>query len=393
MSTLRSNINKFYLHRIFSSLIFSVPILVLFWKENGLSLTQIMLLQSIFAILSVVLEIPTGYYADMRTRKESLVLASVSSFLGVLTYSLGENFMHFLIGELFFALAIALSSGTLSAFLFDTLEDLGETVQFKSIWGNALFYSMLGLGIANIIGGLLAEIGLRYAVYASVPFLFALIPLSLSLTEPNRHKLVISKGYTSELISIIKYQILKNQKLKWIIIYSGIVFAFNQSALWLYQPYFQKTGLEVAYFGFVFGGFQLVAGISSKYAYRVENWLGKKASLASLIFLVSLSYFLMEHFVYLFSFSFCFIQQFVRGFKKVVVDDFINQVSSSETRATLLSAESFFARLVYAIILPFIGWSADAYGLLEAIFHLAITSLTCGVILLLYFNKRLRHLF
>jgi hypothetical protein len=40
-------------------MLFSVPIMVLFWQQNGLSLTDIMILQSIFAIFVVILEIPT----------------------------------------------------------------------------------------------------------------------------------------------------------------------------------------------------------------------------------------------------------------------------------------------------------------------------------------------
>ncbi|PIS13588.1 MAG: hypothetical protein COT67_00965 [Candidatus Tagabacteria bacterium CG09_land_8_20_14_0_10_41_14] len=52
---LRSNIWKFYLHEIFAGMFFSIPVIVLFWQNNGLSLTQVMILQSIFAVTVVVL--------------------------------------------------------------------------------------------------------------------------------------------------------------------------------------------------------------------------------------------------------------------------------------------------------------------------------------------------
>lgn len=376
---LETNIKKFYLHRILASMFFAVPVLVLFWQENGLSLTEVMILQSIFAISTVILEIPTGYLADVHGRKKTLVYASIASAIAVIIFSIGYSFLDFLFAELFFALAISLSSGTMSAFIYDTLQDLGRVNEYKKVWGNALFFGMISLAVSNVAGGIIAEYNLRYALYASIPFFLLAIPVTLSMKEPKRHKLVITKGYTKELFEIMKTAMLKNKKLRWIIIYSGIVYSFNQTALWLYQPYFKLSGLDVIHFGLVFASFQLVAGFSSKYAHRVEAKFGQKYSLAMLILLVSLSYFLMSNFIYLFSFSFCFIQQFVRGFQKAVVNDYINQLTTSDVRATILSVESFVSRLLYATIIPIVGLVADIYTLDQALLVLGITSLFSGL--------------
>ena len=366
---------------------FSIPVIVLFWQENGLSLTEIMLLQSIFAIIIVALEIPTGYFADVHGRKKALIVAGVTSTLAISIYSIGHNFFHFLIAEIFFALSISFTSGTASAFIYDTLQNLKQEKNYSKIWGNALFYGMLAFALSNVLGGFIAKIDLRYTLYASIPFFALLIPLSMSLQEPKRHKLIFKKGYTKELLKIIKIVLIKNKKLRWIIVYSGIVFAFNQSALWLYQPYFKLSGLDIAYFGFVFAGFQIIAAFSSKYAHKIEKKLGQKYSLAMLIFLVAGSYFLMSNFIFLFSFSFCFIQQFVRGFKNAIVTDYINQLTTSNMRATVLSAESFIGRLLYAAIIPFIGWVADVYTLSQAFTILAITTLVSGIIILTMLRK------
>lgn len=74
---LKSNIWKFYLFDIFAAMIFAVPIIVLFWQDNGLSLTQVMILQSIFSLMIVILEIPTGYFADIYGRKNVLFLSGL----------------------------------------------------------------------------------------------------------------------------------------------------------------------------------------------------------------------------------------------------------------------------------------------------------------------------
>ena len=385
---LQKNIKKIYIFQILSGIFFSIPIMVLFWQNNGLNLTQIMVLQSIFAIMTAVLEIPTGYFADTYGRKKTLILASVSLFLGISSYSLGHNFMQFIIAEFFFALGISFISGTKSALVFDTLKDLGQEKEYKKIWGNTLFAGMIALAISGILGGFIASINLRYTLYASIPFFALLLPVSLSLKEPSKHKNIIKENYGKELLKIIKLSLVENKKLKWLIIYSGIIYAFNQASLWLYQPYFKLTGLNIIYFGIVFASFQIFSAIISKYTYKIEKSLGQKYSLGILIFLLAGSYFLMSNFIFLFSFSFCFIQQFVRGFRITIISDYINQITESNIRATVLSVESFVGRILCATIIPMIGYVADIYTLPQALSVLGITTLFIGLIMLVLFKQR-----
>ena len=384
---LNSNIKKIYLYNFLSGMFFSIPIIVIFWNNNGLTLFQIMILQSIFSIFTVVLEIPTGYFADIYGRKVTLILASTFLTIGITTYSLGHNFTQFLLAEIFMALSSSLSSGTISAFVYDTLQNLNRKKEYQKIWGNAFFYGMLALGISSILGGFLAKINLRLTLYASIPFFFLLIPLAFSLQEPKHHKLIFKKNYFKKILKIISSTLLKNNKLKWLIVYSGIIYAFNQSALWLYQPYFKLTGLNIAYFGIIFASFQIIAAISSKYAHKIEKYLGEKYSLTVLIFLVAVSYLLMSNFVFLFSFSFCFIQQFVRSFKNIVLTDYINQLTSSDIRVTILSVESFFGRLLYAIVIPIFGWLADIYNLQQTLTIMGVTTLISGIIIIISLKK------
>lgn len=384
---LENNIWKTYLHEILAGMFFSVPIMVLFWQENGLDLFQIMILQSIFAVMVVILEIPTGYFADICGRKMALVLSGFFFALAITIYSMGCNFLHFLLGETCFAFSASLGSGTWSAFIYDTLIDLQREKQYKRIWGNVLFFGMVALAFSNVLGGLIAKINLRSTLYASIPFFSLLIPMTLWLHEPHRHKPLITKGYTRELFDTIRTSVLHNAKIGWLIIYSGIVYGFNQAALWLYQPYFKFTHLDIVYFGLVFASFQLIAALASKYAHSFEERLGQKYSLMLLILLTSVSYILMSNFIFLFSFSFCFLQQFVRGFSGPVITDHINKLTKSTIRATVLSVQSLAGRLFYASVIPIIGWIADVYTLPQALTVLAITTSVSGIVLIITLHK------
>ncbi len=63
------NISRFYIYVFFWNLCFFVPIMILFYQSFGLSMTQIMFLESIFAISIVVFQMPTGIFADKVGRK------------------------------------------------------------------------------------------------------------------------------------------------------------------------------------------------------------------------------------------------------------------------------------------------------------------------------------
>lgn len=366
---------------------FSVPIMVLFWQNNGLSLTQVMLLESIFSIFTIILEIPSGYLSDLYNRKKILIFSSFCGLVSMFIYTFAHDFYQILLAEVFFALFISFSSGTNSAFLYDTLQNLNQEKDFPKIWGNAIFYGMIGLALSNILGGFIASYDLRYTFYASIPFFGFSILILASMKEPKRIKLNIKENYLNELLKTVKNVFTKSKKLKWLLIFSGAIFSLNQSILWLYQPYFKISGLDIVYFGVVFASFQLVAAFSSKYAYKIEQKLGQKKSLISLIFITGVSYLLMSHFIYLFSFLFCFLQQFVRGFRKTIINGYINQLATSDIRATILSIDSFISRAIYALIIPIFGWIADVYSLPQALMVMGVTSLATGSIFLLMLHK------
>ncbi len=386
---LKSNIWKFYLFDVFASMFFAIPIIVLFWQDNGLSLTEVMLLQSFFSVLIFLFEIPTGYFADLYGRKNSLFISGIAFFLAILIYSLGSSFTLFLFAEFFFALAVAFNSGAAEAFLYDTLVDLKQEKRYSYFNGRTMFFGLLTLAFANILGGFIGKIDLRWTFYLSLPFMFLLIPLSLSLYEPHRHKSVVKRSHFSHMSKILRFTLLENAALRWVIIYSSIITALTAVGLWLYQPYFVLSGIDIVYFGIIFALFQVFTALVARYASDIEYSLGRKLSLVLLPILLALSYFLMGFFVFWFSFLFIFLQQFVRGFSGPVLSDYVNKLTNGESRATILSINSMFFHLLYALIIPFIGWIADVYSLVQALFVMAVTVVIASsfILFILYRTK------
>ena len=385
---LKANIWKFYLLRILTKFAFFAPIIVLFWQDNGLSLTEIMILQSIYSIAIVLMEVPTGYFADVFGRRKSLIHAGTFTGLGFFAYSLGSSFMHFAVAEILIAFGLALASGADTAFLYDTLKDLKQEKQFKKIWGNMFFYGLLVLAFSSIAGGYIGKINFRWTLSATAFFIALTIPIAFSMHEPRRHKKIFKKGYTYELYKILKYALVKNKKLRWLLIYSGLTYGLLQAVIWFYQPYFELGGLDIIYFGFVYAAFNIIAATTGKYAHILEGKLGEKFSLALIPLLIAVAYLLMGKFVFIFGFVFAFLHQFTRGFSKVVLADYINKLTKSEIRATVLSGANLLQRLAYALIIPFAGWYADIYTIPQTLTVLGVTTAAIGAVLLWILHSR-----
>ncbi len=324
------------------------------------------------------MEIPSGYFADLVGRKYSLLITGIFATLSMLTFGLGNNFYHFLLASLFWALAGVFVSGADSAFIYDTLKSLNKENLYKKVWGNTTFYYLIGASAAAVIGGLLGGINFRYPFFAMLPLYICLIPLAFSFYEPKRSKPVSIKNHINDLLKSIKIGVLQNKKLKYILIYSAVIASASEISWYLFQPYFKLSGLDVVYFGIVFAAFGLVGALSAKYSHLIEGKFGKNFSLISLFILTGLSYILMGKIIFIFSFVFAFLFQFVGGFSSVVISDYIHQETNSNIRATVLSVKSLFGRVLYAISAPIVGWLVDVYTLPQAFMIIGIIVIIVG---------------
>jgi hypothetical protein len=101
-----------------------IPAGVLLMTERGLGLAQIGLAVTVFSIVTVCLELPTGGLADVVGRR--VVLAASAGFLvaALALMSVSTTFWMFLVSEVLKGVARALSSGPATSWYVDTLHRL-----------------------------------------------------------------------------------------------------------------------------------------------------------------------------------------------------------------------------------------------------------------------------
>jgi len=387
MSNIESNIWKLYVIKALRWFMLVMPIIVLFFQENGLSMKEVLLLQSIFSIVIILFEIPSGYFSDVIGRKTTIILGCILGFFGFSIYSFSYGFWGFLIAELTLGLGSSFLSGTDSAIIYDSLIQSKKEKDYKKIEGRMLSVGNFSEAIASFLGGFVALISLRTPFYIEMVLMFFTIPLAFTLIEPKRQKYENEEGPIKEIIKIVKYSIHHNGEIKWLIFYSGFIGASTLTMVWFIQPYFQFVGLPLAYFGIAWGILNLSVGIFSLYAHKIELSVGRKKSLISLIFISFIGYMLLGIFNSLWAIGFIILFYFVRGISGPILKDYVNKLISSNMRATVLSVKNLFGRLVFSIIGPFIGWLTDVYSLQLALLTSGSIFVILGIISLLFLHK------
>ena len=151
-----------------NGLVFFAPVALLVRTKAGLSLEQFFLLQAILSAVIFVLEIPTGMFTDRIGYRNTLILSEVTLFFArvlILTAFFSGDFRVFLAEAFVEGVSVCLSSGTMSAYLYQQYDDKEYVVKNARIgnFGTAGFivstitYAVI-YGMAGLKGLLIATV-------------------------------------------------------------------------------------------------------------------------------------------------------------------------------------------------------------------------------------------
>lgn len=378
------NIWKFYIIKALNWFLLVMPIIVLFYQENGLSMRDLLLLQSVFSIAIISFEVPSGYFSDVFGRRTTLIIGTIIGFIGYLVFSLSYGFWGFLIAEVIMGLGSSFLSGTDSALIYDSLAQLKKKKDYKKIEGRIASIGNFSEGIAALVGGSLALISLRMPLYVQTGVLLFTIPLAFSIVEPVRNKLKNKLGAFRGILKIVRYSMHDHKEIKWLIVYSSVIGCATLTAAWMAQPYFKLVGLPLVFFGVLWAALQFSVGGFALIAYKFEELFGKKKSLIILIILVGIGYICLSLINSLWGIVFIFLLYFVRGINMPIVKDYLNNVITSEIRATVLSVRFLIGRLIFSVLGPSIGWMTDIYSLQFALMVSGLFFFISGIISLIF---------
>ncbi|MCG8566438.1 MAG: MFS transporter, partial [Desulfobacterales bacterium] len=186
--SIHPNVFRLYIIKLSKWLMLTMPILYLFYQENGLATQDLFILKAVYSISIFVLEVPSGYFGDIWGRKNSMVLGSVLGFIGFALYCISQDFWAFLACEIILGAGQSFISGSDSALLYDTLKEKGAEKEYLKIEGRLISAGNFGEAVAAPLGVAIAAFSLRMPFYFQAAVAFMAIPAALTLVEPRRRK-------------------------------------------------------------------------------------------------------------------------------------------------------------------------------------------------------------
>jgi len=353
-----------------------MPIIVLFYEDHGLGLQDVFILKSVYSIAAVALEIPSGYLADVWGRKKCLIIGCFLFFGGYLCYSFTATFQAFIIAELLLGIGQTLVNGADSALLYDTTVHYKQENQYLRYEGRITMIGNFAEAIAGIFGGLMAVYSLRYPFYGQVIIAFIGIPAAVALREVKSKNKILNPFH--EILKIIKYSLITNKKLCYNIMFSGIIGAATLTMAWFVQPFLIYLDTPTSYFGIIWTLLNLTVGLAALYSDRVERFLGMSKMNLLILFSIVGGYIALAYNLSYFGLIILLVFYIFRGFATPILKGYINQMTFSEMRATVLSIRNFVIRLIFAAVSPFIGWLNDMFSLQTALLVSAVIILIPG---------------
>ena len=386
LKNLPENTLQLYLIKIAKWFNLVMPIVVLFYQDNGLSMSQIFLLKSVYSIAMVVAELPSGYLADVWGCRRTLIVGAIMGTIGMIIYSISSDFASFMVAEVILGVGFSFVSGADSALLYDSLKAKNREHEYIKFEGRITSAGNFAEAMAGVAGGLLATISLRTPYYFQIFVAALAIPAAFFLKEPQHVQERIQLKM-KEILSIVKltYQ---QPEMRSAILISSFTGAATLTYAWFVQPYFIEAGVPVSIFGILWTMLNLSTGIFSMYSYRIERWLGRKNTLLLIVILLTAGFILTSIEISMAGIAILFGFYMARGLATPVLKDYINQYTDSKVRATILSIRNFEIRIIFAAVGPVLGYLTDTFSLQTALMVAGVSYFTAAMLSILPFLKK-----
>lgn len=378
------NIVLFYLMRFFASMVLVSPIFIIFLQENGLSMTQIMVMQSYYMIIILIMSVPAGAISDKIGRTKATILSEITFTGGWFIYYAGTSLWHFYLAETIMAISSSLWSASFSSFLYDSLKEIRKSRDFKKVYGRVYLMMSITAAIGSILGGFVAKYDIRLAFLITGFTTFGALIVSIFLKEPKR-KVEKKKG----LFKLIWHSVIfswKTRKVRYLMIISSLITGVGFSFYMFNQPYLKELGLSLPMFGLVYFGMNILGGFGAAIAHKLEKFLGMKKTLIVIALVPGLIFVVMAFIRNPWAAILPLFATLFFGLELNVIEDYLNKEISSEKRATVLSINYMMNSMVCAIIAPIVGIIGDSSGLKE-VYLLFSAVMIATTFFVFYFNQ------
>ena len=177
------------------------PLYALLFADAGLSAAEISSLLAVWSATSLLLEIPSGAWADAYSRRWLLAAGAVLRAIGFAVWTMWPTYMGFALGFMLWGIRSATSSGTRQALLYDELAAAGAHHLYVRVAGRATTVALASMLLATALAAPAYAVGgylLVGAASVAVCLGSAIVALSFPRAERVRR---VDGGYVAHLRS------------------------------------------------------------------------------------------------------------------------------------------------------------------------------------------------
>ena len=347
---------------------------ILFFIQNGLSLLQIGLLESIFHGTSLLCEIPSGMLADRFSYKTNLYLARLSSIGSSILILFGQgNFWIYAIAMMVNAWSYNFDSGTSTAFLFDSAVEAGQKDRYLQISSFLSGVAEVTRTLGTVVAGFLIHGALAWTYYIAIGLSLISILLIFLMKEPESKSDERSHLTLKRILEVVKQEWQEKPVLfYWMLTYQLVGIIMCMFYFYYQQKISDLASWQVSLIMLIGSGFNLLA-------VYLASQIGKKWNsnqvFPILVALTGLALFLVGAKT---PFAYLSVYLLTNALYAVYQPIYYNDLQAylpSSVRATMLSINSMMFSLSMIVIFPLTGWFIDSFGFVAVFLVLGLITL------------------
>lgn len=356
-----STVRRLFLYQGLAYTFFDRAIFTIFLNEQGVSFSQIGMLQAVLWLSTFVAEIPMGFVGD-RIGRKPLVMAGRAAIVG---YSLllatgGEPWTFFVAFSLF-GLGEAAISGVDVSLLYEGARREGHEGDFSRIAGRFSGTASASLSFAMLAGGFLQLISWQ-AVFLSAAALHLLAIVVVS-TVKDTHRGREDKHALKDTIAEIRVALHAEPRML-SFVSGACLMGATYTTLFIYAPVLlADRGSSIPVVSTLMTAATAMGAVAGFLAWRVVGALGERwffVGVSTLCFALTLCIAFAPWAVLA---VLILLVTFFNDLLDPVISRIINDRVHDRIRASVLSLYSTLFSLVAVVMFPIAGWIGDVGSL------------------------------
>lgn len=351
-------------------MVFGVAVVVLYQLQY-ITASQYVFLEGIALAVQLIMELPTGVFADVFGRKLSMAIGYFLDAIAILMLSFSTTFNELFVMSILYGIGQSFVSGAREAMLYDTVKQAGRENEFTKVSSKLSLAFQITLAVATVIGGYFGIIYMRLPLWmwAAAQAVSGIIALKFIEPKIDTQKFEV-KQYLLTIQQGAK-ELVKNTKIKTMSLYYILVGSIS----WVCMLVFNNTFMvQLGYNSFELGAVQaLIRIFNSLILIRLvstSKWFDRKTSILFFPVIMILSLTPGMWLTKWIAVPFIAGSMIASTARWVILQKYVNEEFESKHRATANSALSMAIGIIYIAFTFAAGPIMDNYGGTKTVFTL-----------------------